>query len=135
MIRRPPRSTLFPYTTLFRSEAKPAPGALELQAAVARAREEQGHEPRPLGRFTLARAVPELEAEGDLELAEREAKAERRPGVDQRGVGVVDLDRGAVVGADEQHRLGVVLGIFRLEARPAQQEAVGPPGCPRDQPL
>src|SRR2546427_7950525 len=26
MIRRPPRSTLFPYTTLFRSEASGAPG-------------------------------------------------------------------------------------------------------------
>src|SRR5256885_4179816 len=26
MIRRPPRSTLFPYTTLFRSEEHPAPG-------------------------------------------------------------------------------------------------------------
>src|SRR3989454_1645167 len=25
MIRRPPRSTLFPYTTLFRSDVKPAP--------------------------------------------------------------------------------------------------------------
>src|SRR2546426_4413538 len=25
MIRRPPRSTLFPYTTLFRSETKPPP--------------------------------------------------------------------------------------------------------------
>src|SRR5256885_14213444 len=27
MIRRPPRSTLFPYTTLFRSERRPVPGA------------------------------------------------------------------------------------------------------------
>src|SRR5690348_17891963 len=27
MIRRPPRSTLFPYTTLFRSRRRPAPGA------------------------------------------------------------------------------------------------------------
>src|SRR2546421_5055103 len=27
MIRRPPRSTLFPYTTLFRSEDDPAPAA------------------------------------------------------------------------------------------------------------
>src|SRR2546430_8877834 len=27
MIRRPPRSTLFPYTTLFRSRFEPAPGA------------------------------------------------------------------------------------------------------------
>src|SRR3712207_7616922 len=29
MIRRPPRSTLFPYTTLFRSEAKKAAGMKE----------------------------------------------------------------------------------------------------------
>src|SRR5256885_5638571 len=28
MIRRPPRSTLFPYTTLFRSQLRPSPGAL-----------------------------------------------------------------------------------------------------------
>src|SRR5256885_13141959 len=27
MIRRPPRSTLFPYTTLFRSSIEPVPGA------------------------------------------------------------------------------------------------------------
>src|SRR5256885_17124319 len=31
MIRRPPRSTLFPYTTLFRSLALDAAGELELQ--------------------------------------------------------------------------------------------------------
>src|SRR3712207_7399064 len=29
MIRRPPRSTLFPYTTLFRSPARPGRGARE----------------------------------------------------------------------------------------------------------
>src|SRR3712207_8578643 len=29
MIRRPPRSTLFPYTTLFRSRFLPVPGASE----------------------------------------------------------------------------------------------------------
>src|SRR5258707_4544576 len=29
MIRRPPRSTLFPYTTLFRSLAAAAPGSLD----------------------------------------------------------------------------------------------------------
>src|SRR6478672_13355025 len=28
MIRRPPRSTLFPYTTLFRSRRRPGPGRL-----------------------------------------------------------------------------------------------------------
>src|SRR3712207_7317936 len=29
MIRRPPRSTLFPYTTLFRSEPRPAPPGVQ----------------------------------------------------------------------------------------------------------
>src|SRR3712207_8178717 len=33
MIRRPPRSTLFPYTTLFRSLAEVGPGAVRGQAA------------------------------------------------------------------------------------------------------
>src|SRR2546430_5378806 len=32
MIRRPPRSTLFPYTTLFRSLPAPGPGRLRPQA-------------------------------------------------------------------------------------------------------
>src|SRR5256885_11017707 len=35
MIRRPPRSTLFPYTTLFRSVAAPAPWPLAWRAATA----------------------------------------------------------------------------------------------------
>src|SRR3712207_7491134 len=30
MIRRPPRSTLFPYTTLFRSQARPCVGVVRL---------------------------------------------------------------------------------------------------------
>src|SRR5258708_17295454 len=33
MIRRPPRSTLFPYTTLFRSSSNPPPNAVPLIAA------------------------------------------------------------------------------------------------------
>src|SRR2546430_11556064 len=33
MIRRPPRSTLFPYTTLFRSAAEAAPGCEEFTGA------------------------------------------------------------------------------------------------------
>src|SRR5436309_10218487 len=34
MIRRPPRSTLFPYTTLFRSEVTPGGRALKFYASV-----------------------------------------------------------------------------------------------------
>src|SRR3712207_9097810 len=41
MIRRPPRSTLFPYTTLFRSSHRPGQGGLE--------RPSQGCVPRALG--------------------------------------------------------------------------------------
>src|SRR5574342_850522 len=33
MIRRPPRSTLFPYTTLFRSEPAPRPPRIDAHAA------------------------------------------------------------------------------------------------------
>src|SRR3712207_7418420 len=36
MIRRPPRSTLFPYTTLFRSQARPVSAARRLDASIAR---------------------------------------------------------------------------------------------------
>src|SRR3712207_8703945 len=41
MIRRPPRSTLFPYTTLFRSPGAPAGGPLRRPAE----RRERGPEP------------------------------------------------------------------------------------------
>src|SRR2546427_9274052 len=44
MIRRPPRSTLFPYTTLFRSVAVDRP------AAVPAAQEDPREAPRELGR-------------------------------------------------------------------------------------
>src|SRR2546425_7936180 len=43
MIRRPPRSTLFPYTTLFRSRLA-RPGAGELEAAPPRALQTPGRD-------------------------------------------------------------------------------------------
>src|SRR2546422_6352983 len=42
MIRRPPRSTLFPYTTLFRSPVAVRPGGGRTVPAPERARERQG---------------------------------------------------------------------------------------------
>src|SRR2546427_5857816 len=41
MIRRPPRSTLFPYTTLFRSEALKRKGAQVTTPVIAQVREAQ----------------------------------------------------------------------------------------------
>src|SRR5258705_7291790 len=43
MIRRPPRSTLFPYTTLFRSGRFQRLAALDQQAAACRGRERADH--------------------------------------------------------------------------------------------
>src|SRR2546429_1867265 len=39
MIRRPPRSTLFPYTTLFRSSNRPKPTGISPKAVVAESAE------------------------------------------------------------------------------------------------
>src|SRR3712207_7554666 len=64
MIRRPPRSTLFPYTTLFRSEGRAAVGG----AAVPRPR------PRPAARRRQRRAV---------------LGADPRPGRHRRGRGLL----------------------------------------------
>src|SRR5258708_10534921 len=62
MIRRPPRSTLFPYTTLFRSlgrhRQRLAPGALEQEAAQGLQRSEAAHE--------IGRATSELQSPDHL---------------------------------------------------------------------
>src|SRR3989454_5774828 len=55
MIRRPPRSTLFPYTTLFRSIFPIATHGLPFVAAVFRPREVR--EPSPEGQFRRKYAV------------------------------------------------------------------------------
>src|SRR3712207_7895611 len=77
MIRRPPRSTLFPYTTLFRSRA------LGLERRQARAREREAH----LGRVARDLGL-EPAGGGDL-MRDPDERAHRTrtytaPGVDQR---------------------------------------------------
>src|SRR5438105_10846066 len=47
MIRRPPRSTLFPYTTLFRSQ-RPHPG---IELLLGKLRFQRAHAASPKGRF------------------------------------------------------------------------------------
>src|SRR5438093_5950834 len=72
MIRRPPRSTLFPYTTLFRSEATtvcPNSGAVFTRFIVATrlARGARSRRTPPMGR-TAARRVPGRSEEHTSEL-------------------------------------------------------------------
>src|SRR3712207_7590570 len=85
MIRRPPRSTLFPYTTLFRSRAAGGVGGTALQArgeggaVPARLRPQQLHDGRPL-RPAPAEQARELEGDGqegqDAERDEEPARSE-----------------------------------------------------------
>src|SRR3712207_7534995 len=53
MIRRPPRSTLFPYTTLFRSDAADRPSVAAAGVGVHRI-VGVAHDQRPLGRAAAA---------------------------------------------------------------------------------
>src|SRR2546426_6885589 len=59
MIRRPPRSTLFPYTTLFRSSARVprAAGQGQLRGADAHARPRRGSEDRKSTRLNSSHLV------------------------------------------------------------------------------
>src|SRR3989449_9366898 len=66
MIRRPPRSTLFPYTTLFRSRMRDAatlagPTVMARRAAAVRCGEDRDPVDRddPFGREPLGHAVPD----------------------------------------------------------------------------
>src|SRR3712207_7383072 len=70
MIRRPPRSTLFPYTTLFRSGGRPKPGGF------ASLRPHLGGVRRA---FLIGEASEELAADlGDLVPVERSGSLEDR---------------------------------------------------------
>src|SRR5256885_10799997 len=62
MLRRPPRSTLFPYTTLFRSRLRPHATAVRRDDAVAEVEAEpgSGHFSRPLRPKSAAEQLPEL---------------------------------------------------------------------------
>src|SRR3712207_9456808 len=94
MIRRPPRSTLFPYTTLFRSFLAPRPGGAELVYAEAG---DDGREVR-LGGAHLGSggAVPAQECFLDDVLRVHHAPQHPvRYGEEEGGVGVQDPRRNA----------------------------------------
>src|SRR3712207_7146305 len=70
MIRRPPRSTLFPYTTLFRSDVERGPGSVGVQA--------------PRGACATERVGDfGVDQMGRVKLLTRERPA-RRPGAEER---------------------------------------------------
>src|SRR3989442_15625675 len=99
MIRRPPRSTLFPYTTLFRSRRPGFGVAVEEADAVGAARDADRSERAP--------------ARGERELGAVRAAAGQRHRLGARGVGrvaeaVLALDRDRARGRTQGGRKGVV---------------------------
>src|SRR6266496_1125593 len=81
MIRRPPRSTLFPYTTLFRPaaqdrggvlrEVRPRPHRVDHPAVLLRAERARHERPRPGGREQV-RQADRLLQDVELQSAHRE---------------------------------------------------------------
>src|SRR2546426_7157696 len=83
MIRRPPRSTLFPYTTLFRSRAAETPGRHTLSRAQKR-RENHGREPDDAKeKANCAATARPLRREECIRNVDSERKRENRSRGDQ----------------------------------------------------
>src|SRR5256885_12006931 len=111
MIRRPPRSTLFPYTTLFRSRAVSAQQALPARP--------HGRDPRPA--LCDALAVP-AGRDGTRGAQVRVARAPRG----SRGV----LWRGGGFRAPELVRGRGCRGALRIQLRPPALVRAGGRGAP-----
>src|SRR3712207_7151464 len=78
MIRRPPRSTLFPYTTLFRSRLQRLPiRALTVEARVDR---ERGKAPirKQIGDREAVLAAPQAVAEHDAQIGRHTSELQSR---------------------------------------------------------
>src|SRR2546422_11349494 len=123
MIRRPPRSTLFPYTTLFRSRRprgngghqlrdpdvqapRNAGGLRRLQGALQPLHEYRAH----AGAQESTRAVPNVQ--GDHSLHDREAPA-RGAGAETRE-GSDRAERGQAVTVSDAHR--AIEAVWRIES-------------------
>src|SRR2546422_9120282 len=78
MIRRPPRSTLFPYTTLFRSEAERTTAAARLDEVRRAAQAADGQ--RAAAERQFARVEPEWKEWGEREKRGRSLDGDRRMG-------------------------------------------------------
>src|SRR3989449_10785749 len=79
MIRRPPRSTLFPYTTLFRSDAEPRGDRLALQ------QDERAIRAEPVPGGVAHRVLPGESADDVPALPERDGEEEQDEDVQRVG--------------------------------------------------
>src|SRR5438270_10539892 len=93
MIRRPPRSTLFPYTTLFRSLGRPrlAERRVGRKAGTHSGRAAHDAEPRPAGGARSEEHTSELQSQSNLvcRLLLEKKKNEHRLHATARGMALV----------------------------------------------
>src|SRR5438132_3479499 len=120
MIRRPPRSTLFPYTTLFRSLGPAddrsrvlADRAAEHLAAAGRRAYARGDLPAAAGLLSRAAALLEPEAPGRVELLIALSEALRESG--ERGAAERALDEAARTSDDRVLESSVAVARLRLQ--------------------
>src|SRR5215204_2704053 len=100
MIRRPPRSTLFPYTTLFRSRPSPRPSSLRMRRWSRWRERTYPHPPSFPPRLRLRSAHP-------VRRSHRRTRPETRPG-----------GRRPTPGTSSEHELyALVLPALALVAR------------------
>src|SRR3989449_6180475 len=130
MIRRPPRSTLFPYTTLFRSNLQQAEATYaSSQAAAVQAKANRDQAQRALGRTKELRAQnPNLISQEQLEQAQTAfdiAEANLTAAQHQ-----VDQARAAVRSASDNLRKTTLLAPMngRVTRLPVEEGEVAVPG-------
>src|SRR2546425_1727964 len=114
MIRRPPRSTLFPYTTLFRSEQREHPGPLqrEVMGLIVSADGEQLHAGcQVLTSFAPLSSLNQLVSPHHERLWDRQPQRLRRLEVDDQFVLRRLLDR-------EVGRLRALEDLVRVDREP-----------------
>src|SRR2546430_4031066 len=78
MIRRPPRSTLFPYTTLFRSHALCEAGCRRRADGPSRRAEEPAARARPPGAWVLVWSLPRVRNDAGLHRDDPDARRDRK---------------------------------------------------------
>src|SRR3989442_16027500 len=103
MIRRPPRSTLFPYTTLFRSEDRGGRGGRAGAERAGGRHEDRGQQEGQEKRIEVGSAAPGVErvvVEGDHGLVDEVGEAEEQDDARQEPAGLPREARGGGDGGD-----------------------------------
>src|SRR3989454_12672405 len=131
MIRRPPRSTLFPYTTLFRSSLKldQLPADVETRRAVAALSPGVASEQQRAAVDKLIELAPGLLAQGDVvSVSEAIAGLDRLLAMTQEPALLEAIDRAASALTDPAIVQRMVTRLGEPRVPPGERESLGAAG-------